>query len=67
MEENKDIREMLKRYQITYKDLLKYLTNFSHTTRISEELAKPLSVERKKEYLLAIRKIKQEKRKIYDE
>ena len=67
MEENKDIRDMLKKYRITYNDLLKYLTNFSHTVRISEELAKPLSEKRKKEYLLAIKKIKQAKRKIYDD
>lgn len=59
--ENQDIRDKLKKYQISYLDLLKYLPNFSHTTRISEELASPLSDERKKVYLLAIKKIKEEK------
>ena len=59
--ENEDIRNELKKYNIKYSELLQYLTNFSHVTRISEELARPLSQTRKKEYLLAIQKIKQEK------
>jgi hypothetical protein len=63
---NEDIREKLRKYNITYNDLLKYLTNFSHTTRISEELARPLKAERKQEYLEAIEKIRQEKIKIYE-
>lgn len=63
---NEDIREKLRRYNITYNDLLEYLDNFSHTTRISEELAKPLSSERKQTYLEAIEKIRQEKIKIYE-
>lgn len=67
MEENEDIRTELKRYKISYAELLKYLTNFSHTNRISEELAKPLSEERKKIYLLAIEKIKRERRKLYED
>lgn len=66
MEENQDIRELLRKYKITYNELLKYISNFSHTTRICEELAKPLSDERKKVYLLAIKKIKEEKRRIYE-
>jgi exopolyphosphatase/pppGpp-phosphohydrolase len=66
MENNEEIREKLKKYNITYSDLLKYLTNFSHTTRISEELALPLKPERKQIYLDAIEKIRQEKIKIYE-
>jgi hypothetical protein len=66
MEKNPEIKEMLRHYQITYRELLEYLPNFSHTTRICEELAKPLSEERKKQYLLAIKKIKEEKRKLYE-
>lgn len=66
MEENKDIRDELKKYKISYAELLKYLGNFSHTTRISEELAKPLSDERKKVYLLAIKKVKEERKKLYE-
>lgn len=61
IQQNEDIRKELKKYGISYNELLPYLTNFSHTTRISEELAKPLSEYRKKEYLLAIEKIRQEK------
>jgi exopolyphosphatase/pppGpp-phosphohydrolase len=67
MEQNQDIREMLRKYKITANDLLRYLPNFSHTTRIYEELAKPLSEERKKVYLLAIKKIKEEKKRLYDD
>ena len=67
MEENGDIKELLRKYKISYAQLLKYITNFSHTTRICEELAKPLSEERKKVYLLAIEKIKQERRKLYED
>lgn len=63
---NEEIREKLRKYNITYNDLLKYLDNFSHTTRISEELAKPLSKERKNVYLDAIEEIRQEKIKIYE-
>ena len=66
MEENQEIRDMLKKYMISYSTLLKYITNFSHTNRISEELAKPLSEERKKVYLSAIDKIKEERRKLYE-
>lgn len=64
MEENKDIRDELRKYKISYTQLLKYLPNFSHATRISEELAKPLSEERKKVYLLAIKKVKEDKLRI---
>ena len=35
MTNNEEIREKLRKCHITYNDLLKYLTNFSHTTRIS--------------------------------
>ena len=64
MKENEDIRNELKKYGITYNELLPYLTNFSHTERICEELAKPLKESRKKEYLLAIKKVKQQKIKL---
>lgn len=66
MNNNEEIREKLRKYHITYNDLLPYLPNFSHTTRISEELAQPLKEERKKIYLDAIEKIKQERIKIYE-
>lgn len=66
MEENEDIRELLRKYKISYTAILKYIPNFSHTSRISEELAKPLSESRKKVYLLAITKVKEERKKIYE-
>lgn len=66
MQENEDIRDELRKYKISYAELLKYITNFSHINRISEELAKPLSNERKKVYLLAIKKVKEEKKKLYE-
>lgn len=66
MEENSDIREELRKYKISYAEILKYIDNFSHVNRISEELAKPLSEERKKVYLTAIAKVKEEKRKLYE-
>ena len=65
MKANKDIRDELEKYELTYADILKYINNFSHTTRICEELALPLSEERKKVYLLAIKKAVEEKRKIF--
>ena len=66
MKENQDIRNELKKYKITYKDLLKYIPNFSHETRISEELKKPLDKERTKVYLSAIADAKKEKKKLYE-
>lgn len=65
MKANKDIRDELEKYNLTYANILKYIPNFSHTTRICEELALPLSDERKKVYLLAIKKAVEEKRKIF--
>lgn len=62
---NEEIRQKLRKYHITYSELLPYLNNFSHTTRISAELALPLKPDRKKAYLDAIEKIRQEKIKIY--
>ena len=64
---NEDIKDLLRKYKITHSELLRYLDNFSHVQRISEELSKPLSEERKKVYLLAIKKIKEEKRKWYED
>lgn len=61
MQNNDEIREKLRKCHITYSELLKYLTNFSHTTRISEELAKPLRKEREQEYLDAIDEILKER------
>lgn len=66
MKANEDIRELLNKYKITYNELLEFLPNFSHTTRIYEELAKPLKPERKELYLLAIKKIKERKIKLYE-
>lgn len=66
MKPNDDIRELLKKYNITYAELLMFLDNFSHVARISEELAKPLSEERKKDYLLAISKVKERKKLMYE-
>ena len=59
--ENQDIRDKLKKYNISCASLLKYIPNFSHVTRIYEELREPLSEERKKVYILAIKKVKEEK------
>ena len=67
MEENQDIRDELRKYKIPYSAILKYIPNFSHTNRISEELAKPLTDERKKVYLLAIKKVKEERKKLYED
>ena len=64
---NEDIKDLLRKYKITHSELLRHLDNFSHVQRISEELSKPLSEERKKVYLLAIKKIKEEKRKLYED
>ncbi len=61
MQNNEEIKERLRKCHITYNDLLKYLTNFSHTTRISEELALPLKKEREKAYLDAIDEILKER------
>lgn len=64
---NEDIKDLLRKYKITHVELLRHLDNFSHVQRISEELSKPLTEERKKVYLLAIKKIKEEKRKLYED
>lgn len=61
MPNNEEVKEKLRKCHITYNDLLKYLTNFSHTTRISEELAKPLKKEREQDYLNAINEILKER------
>ena len=66
MEENQDIRNEMRKYKITHADILRYIPNFSHAQRISEELAQPLSEERKKVYLLAIKKVKEERKKLYE-
>ena len=66
MEQNLELRETLRRYHITYNELLPYLSNFSHTTRISEELAKPMSEERKELYFNAIEEIRRKKIEFYE-
>lgn len=63
---NSDIRLELEKYDLTYADILEFMPNFSHVTRISEELAKPLSESRKKDYLLAIQKAIQKKRDMFN-
>lgn len=65
MEENQDIRNELIKYKISYNDILKYIPNFAHIQRIYEELKRPLTEERKKVYLLAIAKVKEERIKFY--
>ena len=67
MKPNQEIREQIRKYELTYADLLPYIDNFSHTTRIVEELALPLSFQREKVYLLAIKKAKEKKRKELEE
>lgn len=59
--ENLEVRNLLKKYSLKYHDILPYITNFSHINRISEELARPLSEERKSEYLQAIKKARESK------
>ena len=70
---NKDIHELIERYGIKYSEIREHLPKrkgkgvFAHTQRIFEELSAPLTQERKKTYLLTIEKIKELKRKIYEE
>ena len=67
MEENSEIRELLRKYKIPYRELLKFIPNFKTSNRISDELSRPLNSERKKVYLLAIKKVIAGRRKMYDE
>lgn len=67
MKNNEDIREQLRIYDITYKEILEFIPNFSHIQRITEELRDPLSNERKQVYLAAIKKVKERKRKLYED
>lgn len=67
MKQNEDIRELLRKYNISCNEILEFLPNFSHVNRIYEELAKPLTEERKKVYLLAIKKVKERKKKLYED
>lgn len=60
-ETNAEIKEMLQDYQLSYREILPFIGNFSHTTRISEELSKPITEERKKVYLHAIEQAKERK------
>lgn len=60
--ENEEIRAMMVKYRLKYADILPFLTNFSHVSRISEELALPLTEERKSDYLNAIGKAKEKKK-----
>lgn len=67
MEYNSEIKETLKKYHLTYNDILPFLGNFAHVQRISEELSKPLPYARKKIYLLAIEQAKEVKKKEIEE
>lgn len=58
---NQDIRNLMLKYGITANEILPFLDNFSHVTRIYEELAIPLSEERKQKYISAISKLRKEK------
>lgn len=66
MDENKEIKDLLKKYKITYAEILPYV-GYKHITRISEELALPLKEDRKKKYLYAIKVISQQRLKLYEE
>ena len=57
-EVNTDIKKMLQEYQLSYRNILPFISNFSHATRISEELSKPLQPGRKEIYLYAIEQAK---------
>lgn len=59
---NSDIRLKLFEYDIKYAELLPYV-GFKHVTRISEELAIPLTAEREKVYLNAIDLILERRKK----
>lgn len=67
MEENSEIRELLRKYKIPYRELLEFIPNFKSPNRISDELSRPLNSERKKVYLLAIKKVMTKRKKMYDE
>jgi len=62
---NADIRELLKKYEITYRQLLIFIPNYSRVQRISEELAKPLTPERRELYLYAIHEIRVRKQRLF--
>lgn len=64
---NQDIRELLQKYNIKYIELLEFIPNFSHVQRIYEELRKELTPERKKVYILAVEKVKDKKRRFYED
>lgn len=64
MEENHDIKEELRKYHISYRNLLPYL-NLKHVQRVYEELSTKLTEEKKQQYLSAIEKIKEERIKFY--
>lgn len=57
-ENNTEIKQILQEYQLSYRDILPFINNFSHMTRISEELSKPLQPGRKEVYLYAIEQAK---------
>ncbi len=67
MEENSEVRELLRKYKIPYRELLEFIPNFKTTNRISDELSRPLNSEREKVYFLAIKKVIAKRKKIYDE
>lgn len=67
MENSLEIKALLKKYNFTYNDILEFLDNFSHIQRISEELSKPITLKRKEEYLIAIKKAREKKKKELEE
>lgn len=67
MEENPEIRELLRTYKIPYRELLEFIPNFKTANRISDELSRPLNSERKKVYLLAIKKVIAKRKKFYED
>jgi len=64
---NTDIKKILQVYQLSYNNILPFISNFSHTSRISEELNKPLKPGRKKVYLYAIEQARLRKIKKLEE
>jgi shikimate kinase len=67
MEENEEIRELLRKYKIPYRELLEFIPNFKTANRVSDELSRPLNDKRKEIYMIAIKKILEKRKKFYNE
>lgn len=65
MKANLEIRNLLNKYDLKYAEILPFLKDCAFTTRISEELSRPLTKERESDYLDAINKAKEEKKRIF--